>query len=233
MKIIRKIQTFGKMMPVIEKDQLPNWNEPISAKQIIKQSRSVKSLPPREPIDENKLKFKCVCTIENAEKNYKKINRKYKGRYKKGKKEAVIELLERYPCFHFTNELWVIKALKEKPVKSGPKWRGTKIGLVDDLVEKGYKTDRAFRVLSGRIGIGYERIRNSYYDAKKNLINKPFAVSSISKSIGKHEPTDLLEYTFTFFKEGIENRQILSLVRLLREGEIFDSTKGLTEQNQV
>ncbi len=204
MKIIGKIQTFAKMMPVIEKDQLPNENEPISVKEIIKQDGLVKFLIPKEPIklNENELKFRGVCTIENGEKNYKKINRKYRV------KKAVIELLERYPCFWFTNEPWVIKALKEKPVKSGRKRRGRALikALVDALKENGYKENRAFRILPTRIkiGIGYERIRDLYYDAKKNLIDKPFTVSSISKSIGKHESTDLVEYTFIFIKPGVK-----------------------------
>jgi hypothetical protein len=129
MKIIGKILTIVEMMPVIEKDQLPNRNEPISKIKgmreryckICKNKLSVYNdgeicwkhnagefQTPREYINlnENELKFRGVCTIENGEKNYKKINRKYRV------KKAVIELLERYPCFWFTNEPWVIKALK-------------------------------------------------------------------------------------------------------------------------
>ena len=216
MEIIGKIKTFAKMMPAIEKDQLPNENEPISVKEVIKQGGLGKFLTPKEPINlnENELKFRCLCKIGNGEENYNKINREYKNQYKKGDKEAVIKVRERYPCFYFTNELWMIKALKGKPVKSGEKWnsgtvkRTTIMALVNSLVEKGFSKDRAFHVLSGRIGIKYERIRDLYYDTKRSLINEPFTVSSIPKSIDEYGPTDLVEYTFIFIKEGIEKSLI-------------------------
>jgi len=76
------------------------------------------------------------------------------------------------------------------------------VALVNAFLEKGLSSeDKTFHVLSGRIGIKYDRIRDLYYDAKRGLIDKPFTVSSIPKSFNEG---DRVEYTFHFFKPGIK-----------------------------
>jgi hypothetical protein len=229
-KIIGKILTIAKMMPVIEKEQLQNVNELISKIKgrqegyckICKKKLSVYNdgeicwkhkegefLTSREYIinlNENELKFRCDCTTENGEENYNKINREYKDRDRKGDQKAVPELLGWYPHFWFTNERYVERRLKEHPVKSGRKPGSTVIdrtlitATVDALEEKGCLKKKAFEFFKG---IGDYRSKALYYDTKRKLINEPFTVSSIPKS-GEYEPTDLVEYTFLFLKPGVK-----------------------------
>lgn len=198
MKIIGEILPIAKMMFVIEKDHLPDRDD-------------LRDHPDQElpNLSELTSKFLCECVtdpkaMKNAGKNYKKINREYKSRYKNGDKKALPELLERYPCFWFTNEPWVIKALKEKPVKSGRKWEDTRriffTNLVDALKENGINKDMIFGFLEQNLLGECSWIRRRYDDTKKNLINKPFAVSSIPKSLDEH---DLVQYTFIFIRPGL------------------------------
>lgn len=70
--------------------------------------------------------------------------------------------------------------------------------MVDALGEDGCKPERAFKILSGRIGIRYDRIRDLYYDTKRSLINEPFTV--IPKNINEGDP---VLYEFLFIKPGV------------------------------
>jgi len=201
MKIIGKIQTFSKMMPVIEKDQMPDRNE-------VRRKRDQK-LP-----DLNKLtnKNSFVCTtdpkdIKSAEKNYRKTNRVYKNRCKKEGEKVVIELRERYPCFWFTNERWIERADKKKPVKNGKKLGDTRISrelitsLVDALMEKGFSKNMAFEILEENLLVEHRWLSRLYDDTQKGLLNQSFTVSSIPKSIDEH---DRMLYEFLSIKPGVK-----------------------------
>jgi hypothetical protein len=201
MKIIGKILTIGKMMSIIEKDKLPDRDK-------LRRNRDQK-LPGLNELT-NKFSFTCTTdpkAMKHAEKDYKKVSREYKSRCKNGEKKTPIECLERYPCFYFTNEPWIEKALKEKPAKSGRKWGDTRVSreyitsLVDALIEKGFSKTLAIELLEESLFVEHRWLNRLYDDAEKNLINKPFTVSSIPKNINEG---DLVEYIFIFIKPGVK-----------------------------
>ena len=97
-------------------------------------------------------------------------------------------------------------------MKGGRKWGDTKIdrtlitASVDALKEKGVSKNMAFELLEEYLLVEHRWANRLYDDTEKNLINKPFTVSSIPKSIDEYESTDLVEYTFIFIKPGVKIR---------------------------
>jgi hypothetical protein len=89
------------MISVVGKGQLPDGNEPVSAKEIKKGGSN--RLLPKTPLNVDGL-IATGCknipgSIGEGEEERKQISKEYRTRYKEGDKSAVGKLLERDPRF--------------------------------------------------------------------------------------------------------------------------------------
>jgi len=183
-------------------------------------------------------------TISDAIKNRETILGPYKSRYKRGDKNAVIELIEREPIFK--EDPWVKRVLGKifRRSRPGRKWDGGfkerwKVrALVDSFLSYGLSKNRekAFQFLSAKLSISYNQIKRLYYesyDTQKSPDCAPFITSWAPKD---NEPKEDFESALCKFRDAMSKGMIyhpehISLSGLAKE-EISEVLSAYIEEGE-